>query len=756
MALTPAAGTADHFVHHPLEHPADSIRLVKLEPAEDRDSEIECTIFTTPLDHPPPYVAVSYTWGDATVQRTIQINGKTLVVGYNSWEVLWQLRLHCTYGALFWMDMLCIDQTNDAEKSIQVGLMGVIYRGASTVFAGVGPHAEDSVFLAEQIHLHVAYIQQRRNEYAAVASPILTQPCDICGLLPPATPTMVRCDSCNLVSCKRHWNDVFRLHKEELGHRQVIETEYTIPDAKNRRCDQCHQSVGKQWYEHVEGGKRICLKCYDDSMEFTPDAYQAHRVRDRWGPLQGSVKSYHNLQLGLETWLWFTRMLPGMHQRINTALKTFSLRTYFTRLWVVQEIALSPYIIMACGDEIFPLAAFHALYRDSNEAVENIIRGLPYGTNNHRGWAATSWYMDTLLTQVRLGTLAEVGTESIAELVFTFAEWQCFDARDRLFALLAMADDSSVSGITPDYTQSTVSVLLRLLKQICIAGVFSSVTDKDIGMEELFVIISAFRLEASQHEIAALLIARLCHRSPSQVPYSQLVPVAEPPEQERVRIPVRIQSFVSIQDDEDGKLWAPLYRNEEEVYPAEWALGLRTAFRQACQQAQDSSGKIHSRGETLAIATGSVKAGDIALYFGNNKNDRSKKHFASLHTPCAGLVLRQTSSERYLIVGQIIFDLDVEPLPHALRPEAGRDKATGPSDPPDVVWEVHFAPEDLLLFIVQDLAYHQTPREHNRPTMLDCAVRPESTVKRLQTSVTADIFSSYATCRRRPTVSPAR
>ncbi|KAK3673068.1 hypothetical protein LTR78_007179 [Recurvomyces mirabilis] len=737
---TLAAEAADGFVHQPLEHPATSIRLCKLEPAEHRDSDIECTIFTTPLDGAPPYVAVSYTWGDARVQRTIQINGKALSVGYNSWEVLWQLRLHSEHGALFWMDMLCIDQTNDAEKSIQVGLMGAIYRNATFVFAGVGAHGEDSEFLAEQIHLYIAYIGQRRKESAAAEPRILTQPCNVCGPMPPSTSLMVYCDSCDLVSCKEHWDDVFRLHKEESGHGQVVETDYTNPGASPVHCDRCRQPGGKQWYEHVGGTGQLCPKCYHDNLPPAADHHQTYQQRDRWGFTQGDVKWYYNLRHGLETWLWFTELRASAHQRINTALKAFSLRTYFTRLWVVQEVALSRYVIMACGDEIFPVAEFDALYRDSNEAVEC---GL--GRNFLvPGYAAGG---------IEAGHPAQSPSSGIAELVFTFAEWQCFDARDRLFALLAMADQSSISGITPDYIKSAVSVVMQLLRQICIDGVYFDIPNEETIMEELFAIVASFRLEFSQHEISALLTARVCHRQSCRVPYSQPVLGAKPSDRTQVRISARVRTFFPVQEDENGKLWAPLHRTKEEIDPAQWTLAVRTAFRQACQRAEDSFCGIHSRGEILAIATGSVKSGDIVLSFGNNKNNFGN-HFSGLHTPCAGLVVRQTTSERYLIVGQIIFDLEVEPLPDALLSDAERGRVTGPSYAPDVVWEVHFDPEDLMLFIVQDLVYYQAPRAHDRPTMLDCTVRPEYTVKRLETSVTSDTFSSYATRSRQPAALP--
>lgn len=61
-------------------------------------------------------------------------------------------------------------------------------------------------------------------------------------------------------------------------------------------------------------------------------------------------------------------------------------------------------------------------------------------------------------------------------------------------------------------------------------------------------------------------------------------------------------------------------------------------------------------------------------------------------------------------------------------------------------WTVHFSPEDLLLFITQDLSFHDRPREEDTAAMMDLYVRPEDSARRLRTRITSSPFSSYATC----------
>src|SRR5437868_5899712 len=83
------------FEHTTLELP-NSICLLKL-PAERQDEDIMCTVseYTQWYYLGPSatyYLALSYTWSDASNQRTILLNGKQFSVRQNLWSCLWQLR----------------------------------------------------------------------------------------------------------------------------------------------------------------------------------------------------------------------------------------------------------------------------------------------------------------------------------------------------------------------------------------------------------------------------------------------------------------------------------------------------------------------------------------------------------------------------------------------------------------------------------------------------------------------------------------
>ncbi|KAF3006387.1 hypothetical protein E8E14_008508 [Neopestalotiopsis sp. 37M] len=80
------------------------------------------------------YIALSYEWGRPEYLRVVQVNGTSFPITENLFQALRALR--SAMGDVYlWADALCINQYNEAEKSIQVRRMQTIYRKASKVVA---------------------------------------------------------------------------------------------------------------------------------------------------------------------------------------------------------------------------------------------------------------------------------------------------------------------------------------------------------------------------------------------------------------------------------------------------------------------------------------------------------------------------------------------------------------------------------------------------------------------------------------------
>jgi len=128
-------------VYTSLEHPKSQIRLARLAPGP-HEAEINCTLVHVSLQDAPVYFALSYAWGDLSKSRPIYLNGSKVQVTENLEEALRDLRLE-NKELFWWADGICINQSDDIEKSQQVALMGSIYENAGSVIIYLGGRKED-------------------------------------------------------------------------------------------------------------------------------------------------------------------------------------------------------------------------------------------------------------------------------------------------------------------------------------------------------------------------------------------------------------------------------------------------------------------------------------------------------------------------------------------------------------------------------------------------------------------------------------
>jgi hypothetical protein len=116
------------------------IRLLQLEPGTDSD-EIQCSIIVVDLDSKPVYNALSYVWGATEKLRHVRISGEKLLVTENLFNALKRFRNEDVLK-IMWIDAICIDQTNDSERSHQVQMMTSIYSTAVEVLIWLGEEEE--------------------------------------------------------------------------------------------------------------------------------------------------------------------------------------------------------------------------------------------------------------------------------------------------------------------------------------------------------------------------------------------------------------------------------------------------------------------------------------------------------------------------------------------------------------------------------------------------------------------------------------
>ncbi|EGZ68665.1 HET-domain-containing protein [Neurospora tetrasperma FGSC 2509] len=123
--------------HRPLQD--SEIRVVTLHPASWYDP-VSCTLDHVVLDGPrDDYIAISYTWGDPTQTKDIELNGHSYPVTTNLHLALRYLRNKDKPRRL-WIDSLCIDQRDVAERSAQIPRMRDVYAFAAEVHIWLGDY----------------------------------------------------------------------------------------------------------------------------------------------------------------------------------------------------------------------------------------------------------------------------------------------------------------------------------------------------------------------------------------------------------------------------------------------------------------------------------------------------------------------------------------------------------------------------------------------------------------------------------------
>ncbi|KAK6813611.1 hypothetical protein RU639_010313 [Aspergillus parasiticus] len=125
---------SDYLHHYPLDTARKEIRLLTILPALISKARIKCSLQVASLDAFPRYEAISYVWGDIREKQAILLDGRTIQVPTNVRRILQRLR-HRMQRRVIWIDYVCINQDNVAEKNTQIPLMSAIYANATSVIA---------------------------------------------------------------------------------------------------------------------------------------------------------------------------------------------------------------------------------------------------------------------------------------------------------------------------------------------------------------------------------------------------------------------------------------------------------------------------------------------------------------------------------------------------------------------------------------------------------------------------------------------
>ncbi|OQU95015.1 Ankyrin repeat-containing protein [Cladophialophora immunda] len=105
------------------------------------------------LQRDPEYFAVSYCWGAPVPDgalKEIFLNGLSVRIRPTLYSFLETITIHYP-GIRIWIDAICINQSDGAERNNQISIMGDIFKGAKCVLVWLGSGDDDTNYAMDHI-----------------------------------------------------------------------------------------------------------------------------------------------------------------------------------------------------------------------------------------------------------------------------------------------------------------------------------------------------------------------------------------------------------------------------------------------------------------------------------------------------------------------------------------------------------------------------------------------------------------------------
>jgi hypothetical protein len=149
---------AEKFPYQPLTTSGFSIRVLNLHPGQASEP-ISCTLGQYDMSLNEGWTCLSYTWGTEPPTREVFIDGHSFLVRSNVHEFLCQARQKGINN--LWIDSICINQSDDEERTAQVQLMGTIFSDAKLVVIWLGQSSPDLEEAVQLLHTFITPSRKR-------------------------------------------------------------------------------------------------------------------------------------------------------------------------------------------------------------------------------------------------------------------------------------------------------------------------------------------------------------------------------------------------------------------------------------------------------------------------------------------------------------------------------------------------------------------------------------------------------------------
>lgn len=140
------------------------------------------------------------------------------------------------------------------------------------------------------------------------------------------------------------------------------------------------------------------------------------------------------------------------YRRELESIRRLFQRTYWTRLWIIQEVLVANEALIQCGQEVLDWDLF-------SRCQEYLL--VP-GIKTPRDDKFNDLHESTAASLERHRLRYQQGLCSLRELLYEFSNSKCFDVRDTIYGLAGLANDASDLPI--DYRKSAFDVFTDVIK----------------------------------------------------------------------------------------------------------------------------------------------------------------------------------------------------------------------------------------------------------------------------------------------------
>lgn len=404
-------------------------------------------------------------WGDPKDTVPIILDGHVFNITTNLESALRHLRWEDT-ARTFWIDAICIDQRDIQERGHQVQCMGDFYRAAEQTTVWLGPEFEHTGLAFEYI-LEAEVNREMEsllNQISALNdSIILSQQKLIHGLKEEVQVPQ------NL-----------RTSRDPYGLDQLRETISAMREEKKRldiglhafslRIVEIHEELEREGSCHVRAAsqsgrsrplfgqveKNMGLRDFTLSRSTNDSGYKLSEsdwsVSDS-GLLDIGLKEF-GMRKALEVLRQQFELSEATLAKIDDEVVALVNNPWWSRSWVIQEVAMSREIVFQCGHV---LASWDGVYSTVEHTSTHFVRGsFPL--------ILKVLMMSPKSKNVTNRLKVPEQQMELLDLLERFRYCEATDPRDKIYALLGLASDVQPDEITIDYTMPVQQLYIDIVK----------------------------------------------------------------------------------------------------------------------------------------------------------------------------------------------------------------------------------------------------------------------------------------------------